>query len=177
MALGNKGTLSAVRQDMEMLLPAVMQGRKHAGLAALGLLVACVPASNPPRPVATVRLVPVPVAPRPVAPISREDARLRLAASIMALGGGFDGSVGISVRGLSDGWSSGYAAGLPRPQQSVSKLWVAMTVLDAVDRGAMSLNDSILILPSGLTLFHRRSATWSAPPAIARPWPICCAGR
>src|SRR5690606_24254206 len=45
------------------------------------------------------------------------------------------------------------------PQQSVSKLWVALTVLDAVDRGALTLDRKVTITPADLTLFHQPIAT------------------
>ena len=57
------------------------------------------------------------------------------------LGAGFDGRVGIAVRSVEDGWSTGWHAGELYPQQSVSKLWVAITAMDAVDRGARAAGD------------------------------------
>src|SRR3546814_4435799 len=41
------------------------------------------------------------------------------------------------------------------PQQSVSKLWVALTVLDAIDRGELSFDQKVRIGPEDLTLFHQ----------------------
>src|SRR3546814_4557664 len=37
----------------------------------------------------------------------------------------------------------------------ISKLWVAMTLLDAVDRGKLSLNDNTVVRREDLTLFHQ----------------------
>ena len=48
---------------------------------------------------------------------------------------GFDGRVGIAVKSIDEGWATGWKADELYPQQSVSKLWVAITALDAVDRG------------------------------------------
>ncbi|NJM49488.1 MAG: serine hydrolase [Sphingomonadales bacterium] len=41
------------------------------------------------------------------------------------------------------------------PQQSVSKTWVAMTVLDQVDQGRLSLNQNVRITPDDVTLFYQ----------------------
>jgi len=45
------------------------------------------------------------------------------------------------------------------PQQSVSKLWVAITALDAVDRGRVSLGDQVTMGRGDLTLFHQPIAS------------------
>src|SRR3546814_15716680 len=42
----------------------------------------------------------------------------------------------------------------------LSKLWVALTVLDAIDRGELSFDQKVRIGPEDLTLFH--------PPLAAR---------
>lgn len=130
-------------------------GRRSIWLAA-ALLAGCVaPSAPPPRPQAAA--APAWRAPALVTPAipaaSRPPAGLE--ASIVALGRGFSGQVGIAVRDVSTGWSIGYNAEQPMPQQSVSKLWVAMTVLDAVDRGALRLSQPVVVRPANLTLFHQ----------------------
>src|SRR3546814_13593054 len=55
----------------------------------------------------------------------------------------------------SDLWVVDYNGNELFPQQSVSKLWVAMTLLDAVDRGKLSLNDNTVVRREDLTLFHQ----------------------
>jgi len=74
---------------------------------------------------------------------------------IKQLGSGFDGRVGIAVKSIDDGWSAGWKDRELYPQQSVSKLWVAITALDAVDRGKVSLNDPVTLTTADLTLFHQ----------------------
>jgi len=74
---------------------------------------------------------------------------------IDALGQGFDGRVGIAVRSIDEGWSTGWKADQLYPQQSVSKLWVAITALDAVDRGKVKLDDPVTLTRDDLTLFHQ----------------------
>jgi beta-lactamase class A len=74
---------------------------------------------------------------------------------IMHLGQGFDGRVGIAVRSIDAGWETGWKDRELYPQQSVSKLWVSVTALDAVDRGRVSLDDKVTLTKSDLTLFHQ----------------------
>lgn len=94
--------------------------------------------------------LPVPApAPKPQAPPA-------LASAIEALRDRFDGLAGIAVRSCDSGWSVDTVdADRRMPQQSVSKLWVAMTVLDAVDAGRMRLDDPIVVRRDDLTLFHQ----------------------
>jgi len=90
-----------------------------------------------------------PTQPRPPAPMD-------LVASIDNLTRNFHGLVGVAVTSIDDGWiASNVTASRPLPQQSVSKLWVAMTVLDAVDRGVVRLDDPLTITRADFTLFHQ----------------------
>ena len=73
----------------------------------------------------------------------------------MTLGRGFDGRVGIAVRSIDDGWSTGWKADELYPQQSVSKLWVSIAALDAVDKGRVRLDDQVTLSRDDLTLFHQ----------------------
>ncbi|MEO7786972.1 MAG: serine hydrolase [Sphingomicrobium sp.] len=108
--------------------------------AALGMLSAQGPLpAQPPASATTVA---------PVAPAALAD-RIRL------LGAGFDGRVGIAVRSVEDGWQTGWRADELYPQQSVSKLWVAITAMDSLDRGKVRLEDRVTVVRSDLTLFHQ----------------------
>jgi beta-lactamase class A len=78
-----------------------------------------------------------------------------LTARITELGEGFDGRVGIAVRDLKEGWTTNFDGDAAYPQQSVSKLWVALAVLDAVDRGRLALQDTVTIRPDDLSVFHQ----------------------
>ncbi len=82
-------------------------------------------------------------------------ARQALSARVTELGRNFGEGVAISVRDVDGGWSTGYNSGRLAPQQSVSKLWVALAVHEAFDRGTLSPDDAITIEPSDLTLFHQ----------------------
>jgi beta-lactamase class A len=71
------------------------------------------------------------------------------------LGRGFDGHVGIAVRSIDEGWSTGWKANELYPQQSCSKLWVSITAMDAIDKGKVSLDDQVTLTRDDLTLFHQ----------------------
>ncbi len=53
--------------------------------------------------------------------------------------------VGVAVKDLSQGWTAAYDGDRLYPQQSVSKLWPALAVFDAVDRGELALSDPITV--------------------------------
>jgi len=107
------------------------------------------PAENPPS-----RYNPPPPEPAKATP-SRNRPNPALEQQIADLWRSFPGKTGIAVRSIDGGWSIGHRADQNFPQQSVSKLWVAMTVLDKVDQGRISLSDSIRIGPDDLTLFYQ----------------------
>jgi beta-lactamase class A len=88
---------------------------------------------------------------RPPAPV----APAALASRIRELGAAFDGRVGIAVQSVDEGWRIGWKAEELYPQQSVSKFWVALTAMDAVDRGSVSLDDRVTMGRNDLTLFHQ----------------------
>jgi beta-lactamase class A len=68
---------------------------------------------------------------------------------------GFDGEVGIAVTKAGCDWTAGMRQRELFPQQSVSKLWVAMAVLDAADREQLRLDQNVSIGPADLTLFNQ----------------------
>jgi beta-lactamase class A len=74
---------------------------------------------------------------------------------ISELGRAFDGRIGIAVQSIDEGWESGWKDHDLYPQQSVSKLWVSITALDAVDKGRISLDDKVTLTRADLTLFHQ----------------------
>ncbi len=88
-------------------------------------------------------------------PLQRMAPPADLAATITSLGRNFRGNAGISVRRVDADWEVSYNGTSLMPQQSVSKLWVAMAMLDAVDRGKLRLQDTVTIGTNDLTLFHQ----------------------
>ncbi|MEO1046188.1 MAG: serine hydrolase [Pseudomonadota bacterium] len=93
------------------------------------------------------------------APIDAADtgppAPRRLADEIAMLGAAFDGDVGIAIRAVEKGWVVGHDAGRRYPQQSVSKLWVALTTLDQVDSSDIALDEPMTLTRADLTIFHQ----------------------
>jgi beta-lactamase class A len=71
------------------------------------------------------------------------------------IGRAFNGNAGISVVSLREGWQADYNAATLFPQQSCSKLWVAITAMDAVDKGRIRMDDRVTLGRSDLTLFHQ----------------------
>lgn len=100
-----------------------------------------------------------PLAPLPNGRLAAAPARVGAPAGlrerVTQLGRSFDGIAGVAIMSLSDGWSVEWNANRLFPQQSVSKLWVALTAMDAVDRGRISLSDKVTLGRSDLTLFHQ----------------------
>jgi beta-lactamase class A len=87
-------------------------------------------------------------------PARQAPAPKALSDRLDALGNGFDGLVGIAVKSIDDGWETGWKDRDLYPQQSVSKLWVSITALDAVDHGRVRLDQQVTLTPDDLTLFH-----------------------
>ncbi|TPG20451.1 serine hydrolase [Sphingomonas koreensis] len=78
-----------------------------------------------------------------------------LQATLTSLTAQFGGRVGIAVQSVGEGWTAHSHGDLYMPQQSVSKLWVALTMLDAADRGQLRLSDPITVTRNDLTVFHQ----------------------
>ena len=101
---------------------------------------------------------PVPSAmPRPAGPLDPgfRRAPTGLSDRIRELWRTFPGKTGIAVQRIDGEWTLSERGGELFPQQSVSKFWVALTVLDAVDQGRLSLDQRVRIGPEDLTLFYQ----------------------
>lgn len=102
---------------------------------------------------------PVANPPQPYRDIDQNEAPPpALVAVVRNLGQSFSGKVGIAVRRIGADWTVAWNGNALFPQQSVSKLWVSMTFLDAVDRGKLRITDTTTITRNDLTLFHQPSA-------------------
>ena len=124
---------------------------RRIGLALVVLASAQVSASAATQPGIPQRAYRPPV----IAPPRAQPAPQFIRDRVDQLGRSFNGRVGIAVRSVDDGWSTGWKADELYPQQSVSKLWVSITALDAVDKGRVRLSDKVTLSRGDLTLFHQ----------------------
>ena len=141
----------------------VLLRRDLAARAILCLSIAlagCVAPSSPPpdrRPERAPVAQPArPLPPAPVLPYQPVRTPSPAAVSVIRqLVRDFDGTVGVSVRRAGAEWEIAEGAVRPLPQQSVSKLWVALTLMDQVDRGIRSLDDPVFISKNDLVVFNQ----------------------
>ena len=97
----------------------------------------------------------------PVAAVPAEGARAApaapaaLQARLDGLAASFGSPVGMAVTDVQRGWTASVDGDRMFPQQSVSKLWVAISVLDAVDRGEAGLDDSVVMRPDDVSVFYQ----------------------
>mgnify|MGYP001209800142 CR=1 FL=1 len=137
--------------------------RSAAFLGSVAMLAACVPSVRAPQPVPPVAKGPVQRVPAPTPPPApapyRNPAAERpapgLVAEIDELWRNFPGTTGIAVRRIDGDWSFGKRQDELFPQQSVSKTWVSLTILDEVDKGRIKLSDPVTIGVNDLAVFHQ----------------------
>ena len=134
--------------------------RAAAVFCSVAALSACVPSTRAPQPVPPVSRAPVPrPAPAPPVPTYVDRASERPAAGLVsevnALWRGFPGTTGIAVRRIDGDWSFGERKEELFPQQSVSKTWVTLTILDQIDQGKLRLSDPVTITVADLAVFHQ----------------------
>ncbi len=113
---------------------------------------AALAAAPPPAPQIVPYRVAMPVPPPRPRP---KLAPAGLTRSIDLLGRMFQGRLGIAVQSVEDGWVVASNGDVRLPQQSVSKLWVAMTVMDFLDMGRLRLSDPITVGREDVTVFHQ----------------------
>ncbi|MEW4447791.1 serine hydrolase [Qipengyuania sp. JC766] len=70
-------------------------------------------------------------------------------------GSSLDSHLGIAVVDVATGRAADFNGREPMPQQSVSKMWVALAALDLADRGTLNLNEVATVRRQDLTLFHQ----------------------
>ncbi len=154
-AFDNPGGLNSLIHNEKTL----MRDRQNPAMATIAMiaLAGCASTSSPQGarvlpPAPPVYRVSMPV-PEPV-PV-KVTAPTGLVATINALRADFSGNVGIAVQSIDKGWSVAVNGDAKLPQQSVSKLWVAMAVLDFRDSGRLTLDDPVTVTREDLTLFHQ----------------------
>jgi beta-lactamase class A len=75
--------------------------------------------------------------------------------AIRSLWATYPDRAGIAVARADGSWMIAHRSDELMPQQSVSKLWVAIAVMDGVDKGRFRLSDSVTLRKSDITLFHQ----------------------
>lgn len=132
-----------------------------ASLAVMSLLSACVAAerapSRTPAP-AVKKALPSQKPSTPALPVRPSVARAPVGLENLLNDQWrmFPGRTGVAVMRIDGGeWIAGKRAGELFPQQSVSKTWVALTILDLVDQGKIRLDQKIRITRDDLAVFHQ----------------------
>lgn len=82
-------------------------------------------------------------------------APAELQAKIEALAERYREPVGIAVTDVSARWTAQVAGEEVFPQQSVSKLWVALAVMQAVDRGQLRLDQPVTLTKDDRSVFYQ----------------------
>jgi beta-lactamase class A len=120
------------------------------------LLSACVTSKDPRGKLPPAKPPKTVVQPRPMPPPSHlPTLSPALDAAIDASWRSFPGKTGVAVYSIDGGGAvMGRRLGDWFPQQSVSKLWVTMTVLEQVDMGRLRLDQPVLITRNDLAVFH-----------------------
>jgi len=125
------------------------------GLAGWGV-VALVQKSARFRTAATAALPAQPVrppAPRPGTPAPPAPAALQKALDDIAAQ--YGEKTGIAVEDVTIGWIASVGGQDWFPQQSVSKAWIAVGVMDAIDHGRLSLDTPVLMQKSDRSVFNQ----------------------
>ena len=78
-----------------------------------------------------------------------------LQARLDDLAAAYGEEVGVAVTDVSEGWTAGVDKDRPYPQQSVSKLWVAITVMKAVDEGRIDPEAFVTLTDADRSVFFQ----------------------
>lgn len=97
---------------------------------------------------------PPPAASQP-APAARPQAPAALQARLDALHADYGEEVGVAVTDVAQGWTAGVDQDRPYPQQSVSKLWVAIAVMKAVDEGRIDPEANVVLTDADRSVFFQ----------------------
>lgn len=82
-----------------------------------------------------------------------------LQATLSRIASGYGEPVGISVSDVSSGWTAAVDGDQTFPQQSVSKLWVALTVMQAVDQRRLALDQTVTMHQEDRSVFYQPLAS------------------
>jgi beta-lactamase class A len=108
----------------------------------------------PPQKIAYTKGPPPPVHTREAPP-----APAQLQATIEKIATGYGEPVGIAISDVSSGWTASVAGRETFPQQSVSKLWVALAVMQAVDSRRLALEQTVVMHAEDRSVFYQPLAS------------------
>jgi len=95
----------------------------------------------------------------PAAPVSTRHAPPPAPAALQArledLAAAYGDPMGIAVTDVTGGWTAQVAGDQTFPQQSVTKLWVALAVLQAVDDHRLALDQWVVMRPEDRSVFYQ----------------------
>jgi beta-lactamase class A len=120
-------------------------------ILAIAMAVFVGPKAAPPPARAPARAA-QPARPPPPAP---PEAPAALQAELDRIARRFDQPTGMAVMDIGSGWTAAVDGDGVYPQQSVSKLWVAVGVLDAVDQGRLKLDQQVVMEDSDRSVFFQ----------------------
>jgi beta-lactamase class A len=86
-------------------------------------------------------------------------APAELQATLERIAQGYGEPVGIAVSDVTSGWTAAVAGHETFPQQSVSKLWVALAVMQAVDDRRLSLDQTVVMHAEDRSVFYQPLAS------------------
>lgn len=107
-----------------------------------------------PQKIAYTKGPPAPLAERPAPPAPPE-----LQATLERIAAGYREPVGLAVSDVTTGWTAQVSGDQTFPQQSVSKLWVALAVMQAVDQRRLSLDQTVVMHDEDRSVFNQPLAS------------------
>ena len=95
----------------------------------------------------------------PVATHPAPPAPADLQATLDRIAAGYREPVGIAVSDVTAGWTAHVLGDQTFPQQSVSKLWVALAVMQAVDERRLALDQTVVLHADDRSVFYQPLAS------------------
>jgi beta-lactamase class A len=91
--------------------------------------------------------------------VAARPAPAELQATLERIAHGYGEPVGIAVSDVTSGWTASVDGQQTFPQQSVSKLWVALAVMQAVDDHRLSLDQTVVMHAEDRSVFYQPLAS------------------
>jgi beta-lactamase class A len=82
-------------------------------------------------------------------------APAELQAALSDLAARYKEPVGIAITDVGEGWTAEVDGRGVYPQQSVIKVWVALAVMEAIDRGALKLDQPVVLTAADRSVFYQ----------------------